>query len=324
MSINGFLNLGVGLSGSVVLPPPSGAGYSPQYVSFDDAPGGVTLNGVSCIFGPVTAPWGTLTSFGVTDSLGNPVFAGTLQFPFTPLIGQLVTVPAGNISLVVGSNFTAGTFSSVAVVPVAQTGPTISGSVTLNSGAYTLVLASGARSALALTNADSANTVRVILGDTQPASGALGYLIVPPFETWPSAGFGDYVPSDGIWAITTALSGQVLNVLTAAFPSIAPPSPPPVPENVTTSGTIALSSSAYLQVLPSTVRKLLSLTNADQQNTVRIILGGLSPPASGALGYSIIPPYETWPPPSFGSYVPSDTVWALGTVNGQVLNYLTG
>jgi hypothetical protein len=106
--IAGYLNLGTGLSGSVVVPPPSGAGYAPQPVNFSSALGGVMLNGISCTFGPVTAPWGTLTAFNVTDSSGNPYFAGTLQAPFTPLVGQLVTVPQGNISLAVGSQFSAG------------------------------------------------------------------------------------------------------------------------------------------------------------------------------------------------------------------------
>jgi hypothetical protein len=109
MSINGFLNLGTGLSGTTVLTPPSGAGYAPQAINFDTIFGGIVLNEVSCSFGPVTAPWGTLTVFGVTDVSGNAMVPpGTLQSPYTPAVGQIVTVPQGNIALVVGSQFNAG------------------------------------------------------------------------------------------------------------------------------------------------------------------------------------------------------------------------
>jgi hypothetical protein len=121
-SINGYLNLGTALSGSVVTPPPSGAGYAPQYVNFTGAVGGVTLNGISCTFGPLTAPWGTLTAFNVTDASGNPYFAGTLQAPFTPLVGQLVVVPQGNISLAVGSQFNASVASQESVPNLTYSG----------------------------------------------------------------------------------------------------------------------------------------------------------------------------------------------------------
>lgn len=131
MSITGFLQLGTAVSGGLVVPPSSGAGYAPQAINFDEFPGGVTLNGAGCIFGPLTASWGTLTVFGIVDASGNAVVApGTLQTPFTPSIGQLVTVPQGSITLVVGSQFTAAPGSvTTGKAPPLTYSPIVSGTV---------------------------------------------------------------------------------------------------------------------------------------------------------------------------------------------------
>ena len=328
MSLTGYVVLGTGVSGGAVVQPPSGAGYAPQFVNYNLFTGGVSLNGISCIFGPVLAPgWGTLTAFGVTDMDGNPITTGTLQAPFTPLIGQLVTVPQGNLSIVVGSQFNLAPMASVAAIPVQLSGPTVSGSVAIVSGAYTQVLASGARAALSLTNADQVNTVRIVLGGSgAPASGALGYSLIPPFGNWPPPGFGDFVPTDAIWAIGSAAS-QILNYLTAAPSSsggTAVTALPVPPRGPTASGSLALASGSYTLVLASGARNMLLLTNADQTNTIRIVLGGSGAPASGALGYSLIPPFGSWPPPSMGEFIPDDAIWAIGTATGQILNYQVG
>ena len=327
MGINGFLALGTSISSGSVVQPPSGAGYAPQYVNFDTFAGGVTLNDTGCVFGPVTAPWGTLTVFGVVDTLGNPIQApGTLQSPFTPMIGQLVTVPQGSITLVVGSQFTAGPISSIATI-LNQSGPTTSGTVALSSGQYTLVMASGARSSLNLSNVNQINLVKIILGGTvAPASGDLGYSLILPYSTWPPPSVSDLIPSDSIWAIGTAVSGQVLNFQYAlqATPPTPPPAPPVPVVGATTSGSITLSSGAYSLVLASGSRSVILLTNASQANTVRVILGGTVAPSSGAVGYSLILPFSNWPPPGMGDFVPSDAIWTIGTSDDQILNYLTG
>lgn len=212
MSINGYLNLGTAVVSGAVVPPSSGAGYAPQFVNFDTFPGGATLNGVSCLFGPLTAPWGTLTCFSVTDVSGNTVVPpGTLQSPFTPQLGQYVTVPQGSITLVLGSQFSAQPGFVVTSTPAK--GATVSGSVALSSGAYTLVLASGLRNLLVLSNTDGGNTVRVILGGTQPASGANGYSLIQPWGTFPPPSMAEFVPTDAIWALASG-PGQTLNYLT--------------------------------------------------------------------------------------------------------------
>jgi hypothetical protein len=63
-----------------------------------------------------------LTCFGVDDEAGNPVITpGTLQAPFTPMIGQMVTVPQGNISIVMGSQFSVAPLVYFAPKPSAVT-----------------------------------------------------------------------------------------------------------------------------------------------------------------------------------------------------------
>lgn len=211
MSINGFLNLGTALSGQVITPPPSGAGYLPQPVVFNAIAGGVALNGVTCIFGPVSGSWGTLTCFSVTDNIGNIYTAGTLQAPFTPLNGQLVEVPQGSFTLVLGGQFS---LSPVSIVSsVGPKGPTTSGSIALTSGVYTNILASGSRNMLLLQNTDPINIMQVILGSTQPASGAVGYTIIDGNGNWPPPSFGTFVPTDAIWVMPQT-NNQVLNYIT--------------------------------------------------------------------------------------------------------------
>jgi hypothetical protein len=212
-TLSGFLNLGVGLSGSTVIVPPSGTNYSAQPVLFDSAASGVMLLGVSCVFGPVSGSWGTLTVAGVTDEFGNSVFAGTLAAPFTPVNGQLVVVPQGNIALVVGSQFTAAPGS---VVQGNQQGSLASGSVELSSGAYTLVLASGARNALTLQNTSNIDNISLIVGgNSQPVSGAVPSSVIPPFQAWPPPSMGDFVSTDSIWA-KCGRAGTTISFLTGS------------------------------------------------------------------------------------------------------------
>lgn len=211
--MSGFLDLGTAISGSGIVTPPDGTGYVSQPVSFDPVPGGYSLNGISCIFGPVSGSWGTLTVFGLSDSDGNLLWPGTLSSPFSPVNGQLVIVPQGNLSLVYGSQFVAAPSNIVTISP--QKGPTASGSVALTSGAYSLVLASGARNVVLLTNAAQSDIIKIILGGiTPPASGAFGYGLIAGYESWPPAGMGSFVPTDSIWALSGAASGTVLNYIT--------------------------------------------------------------------------------------------------------------
>lgn len=126
MSLNGFLDLGTAISGTAVVTPPSGTNYAAQPVSFEVQAGGVQLNDVNCVFGPVSGSWGTLTVFGVTDGSGRALTApGTLQQPFAPLNGQLVVVPPGDITLVAGAQFAAGpgAFVSMRPLPTIPIGP---------------------------------------------------------------------------------------------------------------------------------------------------------------------------------------------------------
>jgi hypothetical protein len=215
--MSGYLQLGTAVSGTVVVTPGSGLGYAGQPVSFTAFPGGVQLNSVNCVFGPVSGSWGTLTCFGVTsDQAGTvPVQApGTLTSPFTPLNGQLVAVPPGNVQLVVGAQFAAGPGTVVAATGVAS-GPTVSGYVALASGAYSAVLASGARNALTLQNMSATDTVKIVLGGgTAPASGAVPSAVLPPpFGSWPPAGTG-FVTTDSVWATCGAASGTNLSYVT--------------------------------------------------------------------------------------------------------------
>jgi hypothetical protein len=150
--------------------------------------------------------------FGVEDGAGNAIVSpGTLQTPYTPQVGQYVTIPQGNITLVVGSQFSASPGFVVTSTPAK--GATITGSVVLTSGAYRAVVASGLRNLLVLTNTDGGNTVRVFLGATQPASGANGYALIAPWGTFPPPSMSEFVPTDAVWALGTS-DGQVLNFLT--------------------------------------------------------------------------------------------------------------
>jgi hypothetical protein len=209
MPISGFLDLGTSFSGSTLVTPGSGVNYAAQPISFTAASGAVILNGVSCMFGPVSGSWGTLVGFQVSDANANVYWAGTLASPFIPLNGQIVTVPQGNITLVVGAQFVA---TPVNTVSPAQ-GPTVSGSVALASDSYSLVLASGARRALLLNNVASSGLVQLLLGGTLPPDpAAAGYTVIKPLDSWPPAAFGDFVPTDSIWALGT-VPGMTLNYI---------------------------------------------------------------------------------------------------------------
>lgn len=110
--VNGLLNLGTALSGTMVVTPSVESGYTALPVSYDVVSGGITLNTVNCVFGPVSGSWGTLTSFGVTDLQGNPAWAGTLAIPFTPADGQIVIAPVGQIQLALGTQYSVGPSSN--------------------------------------------------------------------------------------------------------------------------------------------------------------------------------------------------------------------
>lgn len=202
MASNGFLQLGTAISGTVVVTPPSGANYLGQPVTFDVFTGGIQLTDVNCVFGPVSGSWGTLTCFGVTEDQGGTIVVvapGTLIAPFTPLNQQLVVVSPGNISLVVGAQFAAG---PVASAPGNQQGSLTSGVVALATGAYTLILASGARSALALQNTSNADVISLVIGAAvQPPSGEAPSAIIQPQGSWPPASLGNFVSTDSIWAL---------------------------------------------------------------------------------------------------------------------------
>ncbi len=101
--ISGLLNLGTGLVGNVVVTPPSGTNYAPLPISYELVNDGVALNTVNAVFGPVSGTWNTLVAFGVSDENDNPVWAGTLLQPITPVNGQLVVVPTGYLNLTLGA-----------------------------------------------------------------------------------------------------------------------------------------------------------------------------------------------------------------------------
>ncbi len=212
MSISGYLDLGTAIVSGAIVTPPAGTNYAAQPVTFDEVAGGITLSGVSCTFGPVSGSWGTLTCFMVSDQNGNPYWPGTLAAPFTPVNGQLINVPQGNISLVVGGQLSAAPADVVVSAP--QKGPTTSGSVALTSGAYSAVMASGARNALLLTNTSASGIVQVLLGGVSaPASGAAGWSIIPPLGSWPPPALAGFVPTDSIWALSAGVTGLTLNYL---------------------------------------------------------------------------------------------------------------
>lgn len=209
MSIQGYLNLGVALSGSVVVTPPSNSGYAPQAISFDTFVGGVTLNGVSCVFGPVTAPWGTLTVFGITDVSGNPMFpAGTLQAPFTPLVGQIVTVPQGNITLVVGSQFNASVAAQETVPPLTYTGP-YSGVV--GSGSAVLVASGTYKRTFTIQTLPSDTSNVWLRADGSTAVSGTGGLVQGGGGSYTFGGSnGAPLPTQNVTAISDGPSGQTV------------------------------------------------------------------------------------------------------------------
>lgn len=212
MASSGYLQLGTAISGGVVVTPPSGTNYVGQPVTFDVIVGGIQISNTNCVFGPVSGVWGTLSVFGVTEDQAGitPVLApGTLQSPFTPVNGQLVIVPPGNITLVVGSQFATGPGAYLPNV----SGPTTSGFVSLVSSGYTQVLPSGARNVLNVQNMSQIDAVYLVFGgDTAPASGVTPSVVLPPFQTWPPPG-SNFTTTDAVWATCGLVSGTVLSWL---------------------------------------------------------------------------------------------------------------
>ena len=205
MSLNGYLQLGTAISGTAVVTPPSGTNYTAQPINYDVVVGGVLLSSINCVFGPVSGSWGTLVAFGITDVSGNALLPpGTLQQPFTPVNGQLVVVPPGNLSLIVGSQFAVGPGTTV---PGFVNGPTTSGTVALTSGAYSQIVGSGTRNMLQIANLSQVYAVKLIVGNaSQPASGAAASAVMPPYGTWPPVGI-NVVPTHTVWGIVAQASG---------------------------------------------------------------------------------------------------------------------
>jgi hypothetical protein len=102
---------------------------------------------------------------------------------------------------------------ATSILAAAQ-GPTVSGSLAMAVSGYSLVLASGARKALLLTNTAASGLIQILLGGNSPPSPiASGYSLIKPLDSWPPAALGNFVPTDNIWAIATA-SGVTLNYFT--------------------------------------------------------------------------------------------------------------
>lgn len=102
--LSGLLDLGIAQASGAcpdpyVVVPPCSAGYAARPISFDSASGGIALNTVNAVFGPVLAPWGALTAFGVRDPAGNGLWVGELAQPVRPAVGSLVYVQIGQIKL---------------------------------------------------------------------------------------------------------------------------------------------------------------------------------------------------------------------------------
>jgi len=190
-SINGFLNLGTGVSGLAVLTPPSGAGYAPQPVSFSEFFGGVTLNDVSCLFGPLTAPWGTLTVFGVTDASGNAVVPpGTLQSPWAPAVGEVVSIPQGYITVKIGTQLNAGnTFS---LIGSGITGDAFLGTLPADSWLLRLLLRDNAGVGGDVGLGTTSGATNILSPKTVPSSGT--YTLTVDVTAFASGSFASGVP----------------------------------------------------------------------------------------------------------------------------------
>lgn len=168
--INGLLQLGTGLSGNAVVVPSSGAGYAAMPCSFDLSEGSIAVNVVNCVYGPVSGSWGTLTSFGVTDLAGNPVWAGTLQAPLTPANGALVLTPLGLIQLAPAAQIAISPASNWAALAPVLSGSTLAGNPAPVLG---MVGAIGVGAGLALTSGGGSGVIAVS-GALTAVSGAKG------------------------------------------------------------------------------------------------------------------------------------------------------
>jgi hypothetical protein len=102
--VTGLLDLGSALNGRGVVTPGAGLGYTSQIINYDIDDDGIGRNTADLIFGPVLgsgdAPWGTLSVFGLSDLGGTAVWSGPLTVPATPLPGQLIFIPVGQLQLI--------------------------------------------------------------------------------------------------------------------------------------------------------------------------------------------------------------------------------
>ena len=212
MSSSGYLQLGTAISGTVVVTPPSGTNYAGQPVTFDTFVGGIQLTSINCVFGPVSGAWGTLTCFGVTeDQAGTEavVAPGTLQAPFTPVNGQLVVVPPGDMSLVVGAQFAAGPGFEVSISPQPLSyGGAVSGTVGTSSGQ---LVASGVYTRALLIQTAPGSVGNVWLNVTGgPAVVSGGVCVFGGGGQVSFGGLGMPVPTAAINAITDAGTPQTV------------------------------------------------------------------------------------------------------------------
>ena len=160
--VNGLLNLGTALSGSAVVTPGTGVGYSALPISYDLATSGqIALNVINAVFGPVSGSWGTLSVFGVTDLAGNPVWTGTLAAPFTPVNGQIVAVPVGSMSLGLASQVPVSPATNWLVQPPIFVSGALAGNpLSLTGNLEAIYLGSG----LVLTSGAGFGTLSLVTG----------------------------------------------------------------------------------------------------------------------------------------------------------------
>lgn len=79
----------------------SGGAYARQVITFSAPSGGTSASLGAVTFPESTASWGTVTHFGLYDSLvgGNLLFWGALVVSKTVDSGDVFTVPSGNLTV---------------------------------------------------------------------------------------------------------------------------------------------------------------------------------------------------------------------------------
>lgn len=79
----------------------SGGSYVRKPITFIAPTNGVTSNSATVTFPAATAPWGTVTHFGIYDALttGNLLYYHALDITRSILAGDSLSVPIGNISV---------------------------------------------------------------------------------------------------------------------------------------------------------------------------------------------------------------------------------